>query len=114
MLQYFYVMLMLVFCSCVAKKPVVAGIPTCIQQQVDSIKAQPKWNPPAEIDEYVYDGRTVYVVSAPCCDIYNKVVDANCNYLCAPSGGITGKGDGKCKDFQQQAKFVKVVWKDER
>jgi hypothetical protein len=90
------------------------AVPACIQKKIDSIKAQPVWNPPAEIDEYEYDGRKVYLVSAPCCDFFNTVVDVNCNQLCAPSGGFTGKGDGKCRDFFQQAKHIRQVWKDER
>jgi hypothetical protein len=89
-------------------------LPSCIQQKIDSIKNQPKWNPPAEVNEYVYNGKTVYLFSADCCDQYNVVYDAQCNYVCAPSGGITGKGDRKCEDFNTAAKLIRVVWKDER
>ena len=95
-------------------KRATAGIPSCIQQKIDSIKAQPKWNPPATVYEYLYKGKTVYGFSADCCDQYTTVYDENCNYICAPSGGFTGKGDGKCSDFAQEAKEVKLVWKDDR
>lgn len=90
------------------------GIPVCIQQKIDSIKQQPVWNPPAEIDEYVYVDRKVYVISARCCDFFSIAVDSNCNYVCAPSGGFTGKGDRKCVDFLEKAKHLRLVWKDER
>ena len=90
------------------------GVPTCIQKKIDSIKQQPVWNPPAEIDEYLYAGKKVYLISARCCDFYSIAVDGNCNYVCAPSGGFTGKGDRKCIDFADKAKLVRVVWKDER
>lgn len=34
-----------------------SGIPACIKQRMDEIKAQPRWNPPAEVNEYVYEGK---------------------------------------------------------
>ena len=87
-------------------------IPSCIQQKIDQIKALPQWNPPAEVNEY--KGKHVYLFSADCCDQFNQLFDSTCNYLCAPSGGITGKGDMKCTDFSSAAQFVKLVWKDSR
>ncbi len=93
---------------------VTNSIPPCIQKKIDSIKQQPVWNPPAEIHEYDYNGKKVYVVSADCCDRFHTAFDENCNYICAPSGGFTGKGDRKCVDFFEKAKHIKLVWKDER
>lgn len=89
-------------------------IPDCITQRIDQIKAKDKWNPPAEVNQYTYKGQTVYLFSSNCCDQYNEVYDANCNYICAPTGGITGKGDGKCADFSAAAKHIRLVWKDDR
>lgn len=91
-----------------------AGIPHCIKQKIDSIKKLPVWNPPAKINEYEYGERNVYLISANCCDNYSIAVDSNCSYVCAPSGGFTGKGDRKCSDFAVKAKLVRLVWKDER
>ena len=96
------------------KKKEHASVPACIQNKIDSIKAQPKWNPPAEVWEYTYNGKTVYLFSADCCDQYTSLYDEQCNLICAPSGGITGKGDRKCEDFNSTAKQVKLVWKDNR
>lgn len=89
-------------------------IPACVQARIDEIKKQPVWNPPAQVEEYRYNGRRVFLFSSNCCDQYNEAVDENCNYLCAPSGGYTGKGDGKCPDFRDKAELVRLVWKDER
>jgi len=89
-------------------------IPACIQQKIDAIKQQPKWNPPAEVHEYNYNGKRIFFFSSNCCNQYNEVYDENCNYVCAPTGGITGKGDRKCGDFISNATKVKLVWKDER
>ena len=96
------------------KKDNLSSIPGCIQQKIDQIKKEPKWNPPAEVREYEYKGKRVFYFSSDCCDQYNVVVDENCNYICAPSRGITGKGDGKCEDFATNAREVGVVWRDER
>lgn len=90
------------------------SVPSCVQLRIDSLKAQPKSNPPAEVIEYDYQGQIVYGFNSPCCDQYYNVLDAQCNYICAPSGGITGAGDGKCPDFLQQARKIRTVYKDER
>jgi hypothetical protein len=89
-------------------------IPTCIAEKIEAIKREPRWNPPAEVTEYRYNGKRVFLFSSNCCDQYNTVVDERCNYICAPSGGITGKGDRQCTDFAERAELVRVVWKDER
>jgi hypothetical protein len=89
-------------------------IPECVQQKIDSIKALPKWNPPAEVHEYNYQGQQVFLFTSPCCDQYIVALNKNCEYICAPSGGYTGKGDGKCADFYSSAAYVRLVWKDAR
>jgi hypothetical protein len=89
-------------------------IPVCIQQKIDEIKAQSRWNPPAQVNEYTYRKQRVYLFSSDCCDQYNMLYDENCNAVCAPSGGFAGKGDEKCADFDETAKYVRLVWKDER
>jgi len=89
-------------------------IPSCIQQKIDEIKSQPKWNPPAEVNEYLYNDKHVYLFSSPCCDQYNMLYSEDCTPLCAPSGGFTGRGDGKCADFNEKAKKLRLVWKDDR
>ena len=90
------------------------SIPVCVQHKIDSIKAEPKWNPPAEVNEYIYKGQRVFLFTANCCDQFYMLYDGSCHYLCAPSGGYTGKGDGKCADFADNAKHVKLTWKDGR
>jgi hypothetical protein len=89
-------------------------VPSCIQEKIGQIKKEPKWNPPAEVNEYNYDGKKVFLFSSPCCDQYNNLYDSDCTLICAPSGGYTGKGDRKCEDFFEKAKHVKLIWKDER
>lgn len=101
-------------CEKTAMTHTTVSIPACVQARIDEIKKQPKWNPPAQVEEYLYNGKTVFLFSADCCDQYSEAVDEKCNHVCAPSGGITGNGDRKCLDFSEKAKLVRVVWKDER
>lgn len=89
-------------------------LPPCIQKKIATLQAQPKQNPPAHVEEYVYNGKSVFYFSSDCCDQYNYVYDEDCNVICAPDGGITGKGDGRCADFLEKATHVRTVWKDER
>lgn len=70
-------------------------------------------NPPLEIWSYNYNNQIVYLAIADCCDQYDQVYAADCAILCAPSGGITGKGDGKCPNFDEQATDGKLIWKAE-
>ena len=100
--------------SSIGGKDTAVSLPSCIRQRIDSLKAQPVQNPPATIYRYKYEGKAVYLFSAPCCDQYNTLVDANCNYLCAPSGGFTGRGDGACPDFKTAATEETLIWRDER
>ncbi|MRS62541.1 hypothetical protein GJJ30_14660 [Larkinella terrae] len=88
-------------------------MPDCIRQVIDTLKKEVVWNPPAKIYRYDYKGQEVYYVPARCCDIPSVAI-ANCDTLCAPDGGFTGKGDGRCPDFAKDAKNPVLVWQDER
>lgn len=87
---------------------------SCINRKINRIKSQRKWNPPAQVNEYIYQGKHVFLFSSDCCDRFSELYDENCNLVCAPYGGISGQGDGKCTDFQSTAQFVRLVWKDDR
>lgn len=89
-------------------------IPPCLQKQIDEIKTQHVWNPPAQINEYVYKGKTTYLASSDCCDQFQPLYDAECRMICSPGGGFSGHGDGKCPDFEEDAAFVRLIWKDRR
>jgi len=85
------------------------SVPVCVRKIIDDTKG--KLGGPVKIDEYLYKKHTVYLLTAPCCDQFNVLYDDSCKLLCAPSGGFTGKGDNKCKDFADSSKFVKEIWK---
>lgn len=89
-------------------------IPACIQQKIDSIKSTPKSSPPAQVHSWLYRGVRMYLFSATEPDQLVVLVDENCNYICAPSGGITGGGDSTCTDFYQEAQHQSLLWQDDR
>jgi len=95
-------------------RKIYGDAPSCLIKKLKEISSQPFGNPPAKLSEYEYDGKKVYLLTKPCCDQYNELYDTYCQYLCAPSGGYTGKGDSKCPDFDANAKFIRVVWEDKR
>ncbi|CAF4247670.1 unnamed protein product, partial [Rotaria sordida] len=52
----------------------------------------------------------VYLGTSNCCDQFDPLYDGECNYICAPSGGIRGDGDGKCTDFHAKATALGTIW----
>lgn len=88
-------------------------IPECVQEMIDKAKNDTPPTTPLQVDEYAFNGKTVFLFTADCCDFYNVVYDAECKEICAPSGGITGKGDGMCPGFSKEAKHIKTLWKKE-
>lgn len=122
-MKYFFALLIIPFLSAskcgVHKKvagentkPVNDSISACVQKLIDDSKKETPPNEPIQIDEYLYKGKKVYFFTAQCCDQFNDLYDDSCRRICAPSGGFTGRGDGKCTDFDSTAKYVKLIWKN--
>lgn len=100
--------------DCGSKKDGKSGssseVPSCVQRLIDEASRENPPTTPVRVDEYIYKGKKVYLFTSPCCDFYNLLYDADCRRLCAPSGGIAGRGDGKCPDFDSTAKKIKEIW----
>jgi hypothetical protein len=107
-------LLLLILQSQACKKERTVKVPPCIQSKIEAISQQPKYNPPATVYRYLYGDMYVYLFSSDCCDQYNYVYDKDCNVICAPSGGIAGRGDGRCSNFSKVASDETLVWKDKR
>ncbi len=88
--------------------------PSWLKARIAAVLAERKRNPITRILRYQYEGKTVYYISAPCCDQFSQVFDTTGNLICQPDGGITGKGDGKCPDFDKKKTNEKLVWQDPR
>jgi len=88
--------------------------PPWLKERIAAVLAERKRNPITRIFRYQYGGQTVYYISAPCCDQYSNVFDTKGKLVCQPDGGITGKGDGKCADFDKNKTNEQLVWQDPR
>ncbi len=88
------------------------SVPVCIKRMIGKGNKETPPNAPLQVDEYLYEGKKVFLTTAPCCDQFNMLYDSNCQAICAPTGGFTGRGDGKCPDFSKKAKFIKLIWKN--
>lgn len=103
--------------DCKSKKEaqkIADSIPECIQEKIIEFSSQKVTNPPIKIYSYTYNEETVYYVTAVCCDVYSILYDKDCNLICAPDGGKTGRGDGKCTDFFDTKTNEKLIWSDTR
>ena len=109
--HWFVAWLLVSGCS---KNDIPNGVPDCIAQRIKQLEAASVANPPARVVQYTYNGQTVYYIPPKCCDIPSILLDENCNSICAPDGGLTGGGDGKCTDFFQKRTNEKVIWADSR
>ena len=88
--------------------------PTCVQTLIAKFSKEEKQEPRRSIYSYTYKGKTVYYVTAPCCDFFTDVYDENCTLIGHPDGGITGKGDMNMLDFNTEKKNEKLIWTDKR
>ena len=91
-----------------------AARPAWLKARIAGVLAERKRNPLTHIYRYQYRGQTVYYISAPCCDQYSELFDTKGKLICNPDGGMTGKGDGKCADFEKNKTNEKLVWQDPR
>ena len=88
--------------------------PQWLEQRIQTILATRKRNPIIRVTRYKYEGETVYYESAPCCNQQSTLYDAAGQVLCHPEGGITGRGDGKCGNFDKRRSNEQLVWQDPR
>ncbi|MFZ1390029.1 MAG: hypothetical protein WAS23_00425 [Dokdonella sp.] len=97
--------------ACVARP---AAQPAWVDTLIATFQAAPVANPPRRIVHYRYRDQRVYYVPATCCDRPSVLYDANGGVLCAPDGGMTGRGDGRCADFHDQRSEESLIWSDPR
>lgn len=88
--------------------------PTWLRDLIQDLASQPVANPPASITAFTYRDQTVYFLPSRCCDIPSVLYDASGGVLCAPDGGITGQGDGRCPDFVTARRDERLIWADPR
>lgn len=109
-LAFLAVILLLASCA----QATQSSNPAWLDQLIKKFESDPVANPPLSIWKYEYNGQVVYFVPAHCCDITSVVYDAQGNIICAPDGGIAGRGDGKCSDFFAKRTNEQLIWQDSR
>jgi len=94
--------------------PLLACDPTIpVDTGDDGIPCEEIWTSdhwPERIDLYAWNGSDVYLTDFGCCDRFIEVYDLQCNYLCAPEGGLTAGGDGRCPDFHDDATYLDTLY----
>jgi hypothetical protein len=95
------------------KQPYPLDIPACITKIIRQKQLEPETNPPTTIEQWNVDGHTYYYITSDCCDQFNNLYDEDCNYVCAPDGGITGSGDQNCPEFSLPIEKI-ILWTDKR
>jgi hypothetical protein len=109
LLIYFFIMLN----GCSSSTPLIENT-GWVDTLVEKFQREPVGNPPQSIWRYTYRDQIVYYVPAQCCDQFSSLYDSAGCIICAPDGGITGKGDRQCLDFFEERKDEKLIWKDPR
>jgi Domain of unknown function (DUF6970) len=86
--------------------------PGFVRAMIEDFEAAPAGTAPRAIWRYTYDGEPVYYVpfSDICCDRMSRVYDRSGDIVCAPDGGLTGAGDGRCQYFFAVAADGVRVW----
>ena len=82
-------------------------VPECIQQKI----TKQQNNCLKKVIRYHYRKKVVYLFSRKKCpDAYHPLYDKNCEKVCVPFGGMSGKGNGECPEFEQNATKKELIW----
>ena len=91
-----------------------SAVPDWLQAKIKEMEAAKPHRIYACVMAYSFKGQTVYYIPADCCDQLNVLYNAKGEIICKPDGGFTGKGDGKCPDFNRNELQGKLIWEDPR
>lgn len=69
-----------------------------VRQQIRAFEMPTREAPSRVTGKVVYGDEPFYSIPSPCCDKYDYLYDSRGGILCAPSGGLTGRGDGRCPE----------------
>jgi len=89
----------------------VAGLPDWLRIRLADYDAQPGPAAPRAVYEVRYGEGVAYYVMAGCCDQLDPLVDAKGVLVCYPTGGFTGRGDGKCPGALPPESGRREVWR---
>ena len=89
----------------------VSGLPEWLRIRLADYDAQPGPAAPRAVYELPYRGGVAYYVQAGCCDQLDPLIDARGVIVCYPTGGFTGRGDGKCLAQLPAVAQRREVWR---
>lgn len=84
--------------------------PACIERQIEEIEKEADGSTTREVWRWDVDGNTYFFINSDCCDQFNYLYSQDCEVVCAPSGGLTGMGDGNCPTFSGEIEKT-LIWK---
>jgi len=86
------------------------SLPDWLRIRIGQYEALPIDRAPLGIWRITRNGQPAYYVQSPCCDQFNPFYDAAGTEICSPSGGFTGRGDGKCPTPMDPGTDARKVW----
>ena len=101
-------LLLLTVLAC-AKEDCAPQVPPCLLDRL--LDESPV--PIVEVQRWDIDDDHYFYLVADCCDIPSALFDEDCNFICSPDGGLTGRGDGNCPDFPESFDRT-VIWKKQQ
>ena len=84
--------------------------PEWLAVRIREYEKQPQRAVPLGIWQITHNGQSAYYVYSPCCDMTNPLLSADGREICSPSGGFSGKGDGKCPLPMDRGTKSTLVW----
>jgi hypothetical protein len=87
-----------------------ASLPRWLQMRIAGFGRSSAQATPLSIWAVRYKGEPAYLFFATCCDQFNQLYDKSGQNVCAPSGGFTGSGDGRCTEPLEPTNGQRLVW----
>lgn len=87
------------------------GTPDCLNEKIKDFKKEKSCDD-KRVDEYTFQGMTVFLFGRNCCcDFASDVLDNECNVL-GYLGGIAGMTDINGANFYQNSTYVRAIWEE--
>ena len=86
------------------------SLPEWLRMKIGEFETLPADRAPLGIWRITHNGQPAFYLVSPCCDQYNPLFSVEGSEICNPSGGFTGKGDGKCPKPMDQGTRAALVW----
>ena len=74
-----------------------------VRQQIEAYETPGQEAASRVVRKVTYSGEPAYLIASPCCDWFDYLYDSKGAILCAPTGGLAGRGDGSCPDVSPAA-----------